>query len=202
MIERHDRRLDLHPRLRRFRQRDQQGHGVRQLRVRCSEPHAVPVTGKESYVYDGYGRRAKVTTLGGVNAGKIDYPVYTMGGQLLTEDDARSNKTTDYISLNGSLVAKRAATIGTTAWATTYEHTDALHSPVTESNSSGVVNRIELYTPYGEPGDGSYTQGPGFTGHVTDSFTGLTYAQQRYYDPVVARFLEVAPLVCTASPFR
>jgi RHS repeat-associated protein len=31
--------------------------------------------------------------------------------------------------------------------------------------------------------------GPGYTGHVTDAATGLVYMQQRYYDPVVGRFL-------------
>ncbi|MBS0575140.1 MAG: hypothetical protein JSS45_01745, partial [Proteobacteria bacterium] len=83
------------------------------------------VTGKESYRYDGYGRRVKVTR---TSDGKTDYPIYTMGGQLLTEDDARSNRRIDYVSLNGSLVAKRTATLGTSTW-TTYEHTDALRSP-------------------------------------------------------------------------
>jgi len=151
-----------------------------------------PTGGKESYVYDGYGRRVKVTR---TTDGLIDYPVYTMSGQLLTEDDARTNKTTDYISLNGSLVAKRSATIGGNTWTTTYEHTDALHSPITETDATGASNHIERYTPYGEPGDGSYTQGPGYTGHVTDAFTGLTYAQQRYYDPILGGFLSVDPIV-------
>jgi len=149
------------------------------------------VTGKESYQYDGYGRRVKVTRL---TDNKTDYPVYTMSGQLLTEDDQRSGKTTDYISLSGSLVAKRSATIGSTAYITTYEHTDALYSPTVETDTTGRETRIERYTPYGEPSDGSYTQGPGFTGHVTDAATGLTYAQQRYYDPVLARFLSADPV--------
>jgi len=127
--------------------------------------------------------------------GKTDYPIYTMGGQLLTEDDQRANTRTDYVSLNGSLVAKRVATLGTSTWTTTYEHTDALHSPNAETNAAGTATRIEHYTPYGEPGDGKYVQGPGYTGHVTDAATGLTYAQQRYYDPVVGRFLSVDPVL-------
>ena len=148
------------------------------------------VTGKESYRYDGYGRRVKVTR---TSDGKTDYPIYTMGGQLLTEDDARSNRRIDYVSLNGSLVAKRTATLGTSTW-TTYEHTDALRSPTEETNAAGATTRIEHYTPYGEPGDHQYVQGPGYTGHVTDTATGLTYAQQRYYDPVMGRFLSVDPV--------
>ncbi len=149
------------------------------------------VTGKESYRYDGYGRRVKVTR---TSDGKTDYPIYTMGGQLLTEDDQRSNTRTDYVSLNGSLVAKRSAALGASTWTTTYEHTDALHSPTEETNAAGTATRIEHYTPYGEPGDHQYVQGPGYTGHVTDAATGLTYAQQRYYDPVVGRFLSVDPV--------
>jgi RHS repeat-associated protein len=154
------------------------------------------VTGKESYIYDGYGRRVKVTR---TSDGKTDYPIYTMGGQLLTEDDQRSGNTTDYVSLNGSLVAKRAAPIGTTTWTTTYEHTDALRSPITETNASAQASRIERYTPWGEPGDNQYVQGPGYTGHVTDALTGLTYAQQRYYDPVIGAFLSVDPMVVDST---
>ena len=150
------------------------------------------VTGKESYRYDGYGRRVKVTR---TSDGKTDYPIYTMGGQLLTEDDARSNRRIDYVSLNGSLVAKRTATLGKSNWSTAYEHTDALHSPNAETNATDTATRIEHYTPYGEPGDHQYVQGPGFTGHVTDAATGLTYAQQRYYDPVMGRFLSADPVL-------
>ncbi|MBS0499021.1 MAG: RHS repeat-associated core domain-containing protein, partial [Proteobacteria bacterium] len=149
------------------------------------------VAGKESYRYDGYGRRVKITRS---TDGKIDYPVYDLGGQLLTEDDQRSNQTTDYVSLNGSLVAKRASAIGKNQWTTTYEHTDALRSPRDETSASGALTRAELYTPYGEPGDGKYVQGPGYTGHVTDAATHLTYAQQRYYDPVMGRFLSTDPV--------
>jgi RHS repeat-associated protein len=39
----------------------------------------------------------------------------------------------------------------------------------------------------------------GYTGHVSDRETGLTYMQQRYYDPVAGRFLSVDPVVTNAS---
>lgn len=35
----------------------------------------------------------------------------------------------------------------------------------------------------------------GFTGHVNDADTGLTYMQQRYYDPVAGRFLSTDPVL-------
>jgi RHS repeat-associated protein len=36
-------------------------------------------------------------------------------------------------------------------------------------------------------------QGPGYTGHVVDAASGLIYMQQRYYDPVIGRFLSMDP---------
>ena len=154
------------------------------------------ITSKESYLYDGYGRRVQITRL---SDNKISYPIYSMTGQLIMEEDQRSGKTTDYVSLNGSLVAKRSAPIGTTTWTTFYEHTDALHSPVTETDAAGNVTAITRYTPYGETSSGVYVQGPGFTGHVTDAATGLSYMQQRYYDPVLGRFLSVDPMAAGSS---
>ena len=146
------------------------------------------VTGKESYLYDGYGRRVQITRL---SDNKVSFPIYTLDGKLLMEEDQRSGKTTDYVYLNGSLVAKRSAPIGTTTWTTFYEHTDALGSPVAETDAAGTVVWMKRYTPYGEPSDSIYVQGPGYTGHVTDAATGLSYMQQRYYDPVIGRFLSV-----------
>ncbi len=144
------------------------------------------VNGLENYQYDGHGRRVKITRL---SDNKISYPIYSLEGKIVADEDQRSNKTNDYVYLNGSLVAKRSATIGSTTYNTSYQHTDSLGSPVAESDAAKTVTKIERYTPYGEPSDNSYDQGPGFTGHVTDAATGLTYAQQRYYDPVIGRFL-------------
>jgi RHS repeat-associated protein len=150
--------------------------------------------GKESYAYDGHGRRVWINR---VSDNKASFPMYSLGGQLIAEDDYRSNLTTDYVYLNGSLVFKRSAAIGTTAWVPRYIHTDALGSPVAESDQASpvpVVRRIEKYSPYGEPNDNGYDQGPGFTGHVTDAATGYSYMQQRYYDPVIGRFLSIDPV--------
>jgi RHS repeat-associated protein len=36
--------------------------------------------------------------------------------------------------------------------------------------------------------------GTGYTGHVMDQATGLTYMQQRYYDPQIGRFLSTDPM--------
>lgn len=74
---------------------------------------------------------------------------------------------------------------------TTYIHTDGLGSPVAETNASGAVTTHMRYEPYGAPTTGVYAQGPGYTGHVTDAATGLSYMQQRYYDPIAGRFLSM-----------
>jgi RHS repeat-associated protein len=50
------------------------------------------------------------------------------------------------------------------------------------------------YAPYGARLGSSGDDGPGDTGHVEDRVTGLVYAQQRDYDPMIGRFLSVDPV--------
>ncbi|HSX63872.1 MAG TPA: RHS repeat-associated core domain-containing protein [Pseudoxanthomonas sp.] len=75
-----------------------------------------------------------------------------------------------------------------------YIHTDALGSVVAVTNEAGqVIERFD-YEPYGAIiGQPNYG-GVGFTGHVQDAATGLTYMQQRYYDPICGCFLSVDPV--------
>ncbi|GGC87695.1 hypothetical protein GCM10011396_38650 [Undibacterium terreum] len=47
--------------------------------------------------------------------------------------------------------------------------------------------------------DGTTTPDIGFTGHVNDVDTGLTYMQQRYYDPIAGRFLSEDPALADAN---
>lgn len=73
----------------------------------------------------------------------------------------------------------------------TYQHTDLLGSPVTGTDATGAVTWRERYTPYGEKllKPAVNDNHAGFTGHIDDSATGLTYMQARYYDPNIGRFL-------------
>jgi RHS repeat-associated protein len=74
-----------------------------------------------------------------------------------------------------------------------YIHTDGLGSVVLVTDASrNVVERRE-YEPYGAVLTG-IKDGPGYAGHVTDAQTGLTYMQQRYYEPSIGRFLSVDPV--------
>ena len=79
----------------------------------------------------------------------------------------------------------------------TYIHTDGLGSPVAKSDASGnlIANSRTRYEPYGMAVAGTATPTIGFTGHVNDADTGLTYMQQRYYDPVAGRFLSTDPIL-------
>jgi RHS repeat-associated protein len=106
------------------------------------------------------------------------------------KDNGRARQE-DYFYLAGTLVAIRE-TVGTTT-TIKYQHTDALGSPAAVTNAArGVVERSER-EPYGKLLNWPMHDGPGFTGHAEDAETGLTYMQQRYYDPQTGAFLSVDP---------
>jgi RHS repeat-associated protein len=54
----------------------------------------------------------------------------------------------------------------------------------------------ERYTPFGEKMDdpAGNKDHMGYTGHIEDTASGLTYMQARYYDPVIGRFLSIDPV--------
>ncbi|HGM7335748.1 TPA: RHS repeat domain-containing protein [Stenotrophomonas maltophilia] len=72
-----------------------------------------------------------------------------------------------------------------------YIHTDALGSPVAITDANGQVIERTVYEPYGAVVNRPLADGPGYTGHVTDSETGLSYMQQRYYDAQLGMFISV-----------
>ena len=80
----------------------------------------------------------------------------------------------------------------------TFIHTDGLGSPVARTDATGNVVSRTRYEPYGFTASGAAPT-IGFTGHVNDADTGLTYMQQRYYDPVAGRFLSIDPVMTDAS---
>ncbi len=81
-----------------------------------------------------------------------------------------------------------------------FVHTDALGSPVAVTDENGVVIRRTEYEPYGAVVGGEVADGPGYTGHVSDSATGLSYMQQRYMDPGIGVFLSVDPVTAYQQP--
>lgn len=64
------------------------------------------------------------------------------------------------------------------------------------TDETGAILWAEHFTPYGEnfPGPAANPDDEGFTGHIQDTDTGLTYMEARYYDPVIGRFLSDDPV--------
>lgn len=93
--------------------------------------------------------------------------------------------------------------VGTTAHAgvtVRYQHTDTLGSVMMETNASGqMIGSRHQYQPFGQGLNGQKT-GLGYTGHLEDTALGLTYMQQRYYDPVIGRFYSNDPVGFTGEP--
>jgi RHS repeat-associated protein len=85
-------------------------------------------------------------------------------------------------------------TVAGTSGSVTYIYTDGLGSPVARTDASGTVISRTRYEPYCYVASGVQPT-IGFTGHVNDVDTGLTYMQQRYYDPVAGRFLSSDPIL-------
>ncbi|MFZ6646018.1 RHS repeat-associated core domain-containing protein [Undibacterium sp. TJN25] len=81
----------------------------------------------------------------------------------------------------------------------TYFHTDGLGSPIARTNSTGGLISKTRYEPYGMTVSGTATPDIGFTGHVSDIDTGLTYMQQRYYDPIAGRMMSMDPVITDAN---
>ena len=146
------------------------------------------VTGKESYLYDGNGRRARTLN---ATTGTIEYFGYGQDGRLLQDWSNRRGVRNAYVYLGNTLVGLYEVNFTTGARASRYKHTDALGSPVATTDVNRVVLNRSSYTPYGVPV--TPVDGVGYTGHFVDVGTGLTYMQQRYYDPQIGRFLSVDP---------
>ncbi|WP_126962104.1 RHS repeat-associated core domain-containing protein [Xanthomonas arboricola] len=79
-----------------------------------------------------------------------------------------------------------------------YVHTDALGSVSALTDSSRNIIERREYEPYGAS-LGAAIDGVGYAGHVMDAATGLTYMQQRYYDPTIGRFLSVDPVTANSG---
>lgn len=145
--------------------------------------------GKASYGYDGHGRRTLVSYTSGANR----LQVYTQDGRLvLTQDSAQGR--TEHLYLGSQLIGEVHSASGAS-----YLHTDALGSPVATTQASGAILSRTRYEPYGGVAAGTNPKVHGYTGHAQDADTGLVYMQQRYYEPVIGRFLSVDPVVANTK---
>ena len=145
---------------------------------------------QEHYRYDGLGRRVLAWRPTG---GGSTLSMYSQSGQVMYQHSDPLVRTIENVYLAGSLVAAREMALTNGAITVKYQHTDALGSPVAVTSQAGTVIERTNYDPYGGA-IGKVIDGVGYTGHVMDPLTGLTNMQQRYYDPLVGRFLSVDPV--------
>ncbi|WP_190278987.1 RHS repeat-associated core domain-containing protein [Dokdonella koreensis] len=90
---------------------------------------------------------------------------------------------------------------------TTYIHTDAFGSVTRKTNSTGGIVEDRIYEPYGESLEVTtrapqWPQGMTYTGHVLDNLTRIAYAQARYYDQLMGRFMSPDPVAPDAGNFN
>ena len=152
--------------------------------------------GAEAHKYDAHGRRIESwMPSGGILS------VYGQSGVLYFQENHRvaGVQKDMHVYLAGSLVATQEQNVTSGTIVTKYQHTDALGSPVAVTNQAGTVIERNDYEPYGAIIGKPTYQGIGYTGHVQDGATGLTYMQQRYYDPQVGLFLSVDPVTAYSN---
>ncbi|ANB17026.1 RHS repeat-associated core domain-containing protein [Dokdonella koreensis] len=152
-----------------------------------------------SYEYDGNGRRVRIT-----EGTTRRLQMYSQAGQLVYETTTvpgQPVEATEYYYLGRHLVAQK------TNGVTTYIHTDALGSVTRKTNSTGGIVEDRIYEPYGESLEVTtrapqWPQGMAYTGHVLDNLTRITYAQARYYDQLMGRFMSPDPVAPDAGNFN
>ncbi|MDX2299880.1 MAG: RHS repeat-associated core domain-containing protein, partial [Xanthomonadaceae bacterium] len=169
---------------------DAQGRQIRkgtQVRTFDGANRITAIDG-ETYAYDGTGRR--IATWAADGRTKVE--VYTQDGKLGFAVDSAKGGGSSFIYLAGQRIAQDHW-VCPDQHTVTYFHADALGSPVATTDAAKNVLERTYYAPYGEALNRS-VDGPGYTGHVMDAATGLVYAQQRYYDPVVGKFLSIDPV--------
>jgi RHS repeat-associated protein len=150
-----------------------------------NQPTAVSGTTSASYLYDGNLKRVK-----SVAGGKTVYWIYPAVGGISLQDNLTDAKLTEYLAI-GPLAVRLVN--GATP---EYTHGDHLGSPIAATDAAGNVSWRESYNPFGEARikPAANASNTGYTGHVQDDDSGLTYMQARYYDPVIGRFLSTDPI--------
>ena len=151
----------------------------------------------EHYRYDGLGRR--VLSWAPVVGNILSQ--YDQAGRLVYQGDYRRQRVVDHVYLGARLVAQRERTLPDGGnLQVSYQHTDALGSAAAATDASRMVTQRSEYEPYGDLLNRGNDDRPGYTGHVMDAETGLTYMQQRYYDPGIGMFLSVDPVTAYSNP--
>jgi RHS repeat-associated protein len=152
----------------------------------ANQPTSVSGAVSATYTYDGNLKRVKSE-----EGGKTVYSIYSaLGGSVIFRDEVTDAKAVDYLGIGGLSVRL------TNGADPEYTHADHLGSPIAATDAAGAIKWRESYNPFGEArlkpaANANHT---GFTGHLADAASGLTYMQARYYDPVIGRFLSTDPI--------
>lgn len=153
----------------------------------ANKPVSISAAGLTNAIrYDGNGKRVRT-----IRNGKVTVWVYSiLTGKPIYQDERTDNKRTHYLGLPGASL--RIDHVGDV----TYTYADALGSPILAADDAGNALWREHYTPFGEKylNPSANKDDVGYTGHVQDDRSGLTYMQARYYDPVAGRFLSTDPI--------
>ncbi len=133
-----------------------------------------------NYGYDGEGNRFEMQVIGG---GTTTTTTYISNLEEIQVTGSTTVKSV-YFYFNGQRVAEDQ----NTNWY--YPLDDGLTSTSVVVNWAGIV-AAQLYAPYGQVrwSEGTMPTTYGFTGHHSDSATGLDYYNARYYDPTAGRFI-------------
>jgi RHS repeat-associated protein len=150
-----------------------------------NQPTAMAGAASALYTYDGNLKRVK-----SVANGKTAYWVYPAAGGVSLQDNVTDARLTEYLSIGPLALRLVNGAIAE------YTHGDHLGSPIAATDASGAVTWRESYDPFGETRirPAANANNTGYTGHVQDEYSGLTYMQARYYDPVIGRFLSTDPI--------
>ncbi|MBS0230648.1 MAG: hypothetical protein JSS52_05755 [Proteobacteria bacterium] len=153
-------------------------------------------TAGQSYRYDAQGRRVRQDVAGS----QLQYSQYAADGRLVWQRDETTNQRIANAYLAGSLLAEISRPLTGSTTTIRYLHTDALGSPIAKTSASGAIIETSEYEPYGRLLNRANDNRAGYTGHVMDAASGLTYMQQRYYDPAIGAFLSVDPVTAYSNP--
>lgn len=164
-----------------------------------------------TYGYDALGLRSTSALFVSAVPATTIISVYDHGGRLLYDALTASDPIADrvfhdgfdptaapltatrYIYLGNHLVAKARKSGATTQ--TLYVHTDALGTPIAQTDASKAIVGAATWLGYGglyaSSGTGSEI-GPGYANQYADE-SGLLYMRARYYDPQLRRFISADP---------
>ena len=151
------------------------------VQVTRGPPGAEAILGR--YDYDAQGRRIRTEALGALTEEVYD------GIALLARYQGGNDDAFVHRGPSGELLGVEAPSTPM-HWV----HTDVLGSPIVRTDDLGGVVSSTRYGVFGDVAlheESGATPGPrfGFTGHQYDAGTELVYANARYYQPGLGRFL-------------